>query len=67
MKRIKDTWISMQDILIVTCEKEWINYATDTYSLYIVIKYKFIDEPIKIEVDSFREWETVTEEVFGGI
>lgn len=65
MKRIKDTWISMDDILKVTCEKECENYVQDQYALYIVIKYKFVDEPVKIEVDSYKEWEDLTEEVFG--
>lgn len=66
MKRIKDTWISMDDILKVTCERECINYVQDEYSLWLVIKYKFVDEVVKIEVDSYNEWEYITQEVFGG-
>ena len=65
MKKIKDNWVSIEDILKVTCEKECVNYASDIYCLYLVIEYKFVDKPIKIEVDSFKEWEDITQELFG--
>ena len=65
MKKIKDTWVSMDDILKITFEKECENYVNDVYSFWLVIEYKFIDKPIKIEVDSFKEWEDITQELFG--
>lgn len=57
MIRIKDIYISTTDIKSLKFDKE----VGPTNGGYLIINYRFDDEPIKIYVSNFEEYENLAD------